>query len=345
MNNNMVTTDVAIIGAGPAGLFSAFQVGMLGLSSHIIDIQPHVGGQCATLYPEKPIYDIPGFVSINAQELVDRLKSQVEPFHPVYHLETKANDLTHSTNGRWLLTLASGIEINAAAVIIASGAGMLIPNRPSIPELDIYEDTSIHYSIQKKSLYEGKHVVIAGGGDSAADWAVELASIAASTTCIHRRAVWRASPHTQLQLSQVAADGHIRIVAPAQLVGLDGSEGILDSVSITENGSELTKIRCDHLFLFYGLTSRSGPFSKWGIHLQEGRISINAKTCATNLPGVFAVGDAAFFPGKPNLILSGFSEAALAARNAFKYCRPDEHLFIEHSTARSPKEFINEIKE
>ncbi len=336
MNVQATSTDIAIIGAGPVGLFAIFQCGMLGLSCHVVDVQSHVGGQCMALYPEKPIYDIPAFSSITAAELIERLAAQAAVFEPVYHLGNSVSSLQQTQTGRWLLVLSSGVRIEAGAVIIASGAGLLCPNKPALPGLDEYEGCSVHYSVRNKSAFAGRHVVIAGGGDSAADWAVELESIAASVTCIHRRPVWRAAPHTQAQLETLAQQGRLRLLAPAQMVSLHGQGGVLEAVGVIGNGNGVSQIRCEQLLLFYGLANRSGPFASWGLVLQEGRIAINAKSCATNLPGIFAAGDAAYFPGKLNLILSGFSEAATSARNAFRYSRPTDELFVEHSTARAP---------
>lgn len=326
-------TDVLIIGAGPVGIFTVFQCGMLGLKTHIVDAQSFLGGQCAALYPEKPIYDIPAMPSITGGELIEHLFIQANPFNPNIHLNCKVIDIKN-INGTWTAELSNGKIIHCDAIIISSGAGLLRPNKPALDDIELYEGTSVFYSVKQKEFFENKKIVIAGGGDSAADWAVELTKLAKSITVIHRRNTFRAVKETQKQMLNLAELGKLTIIAPAQISKLYGQSGHLNHVEIDDLNGNKSDIDTDTLLLFFGLTNESSHFENWGLSTKSGHIQISAKTCATNLPGVFAAGDVAYFPGKLNLILSGFSEAATAAHNAFKYCRPNELIKAEYSTAK-----------
>ncbi|MCB9959461.1 MAG: NAD(P)/FAD-dependent oxidoreductase [Rhodospirillaceae bacterium] len=326
-------TDVAIIGAGPVGLFAVFQCGMLRMRCHVIDALDAVGGQCTALYPEKPIYDIPGFAAIDAAQLIDRLMEQAAPFEPVYHLGQPVIDLACEDDGAiWRLETSAGTVIRAKAVMIAGGVGAFGPNRPPLKGLADYEGRSVFYAVQRKAELAGKRVVIAGGGDSAVDWAVALADIARHVYLVHRRPKFRAAPESVARAEALAAEGRIEMVIPYQLAGLDGADGRLAGVSVATLDGETRRLDADVLLAFFGLSMDLGPIHDWGIDLEKSHIRIAPATCQTNLRGVYAIGDIATYPGKLKLILTGFSEAAMAAHAAFPRVYPDEILHFEHST-------------
>lgn len=329
---NPIHTDVLIVGAGPAGLFAAFQCGMLGLKSHLVDARDSVGGQCAALYPEKPIYDIPAYPRISGAQLVAQLMAQCAPFEPGFHLGEQPTRLTRAGE-RWHAGLSSGASIDCGAVILATGAGRLRPHRPAWPGLERFEGRGIQYSAGRIESFRGRHVAIAGGGDSAADWAVQLAEVAATVHLIHRRERFRAAPESQRRIRELVAAGRIRLWAPAEVAGLDGAGSGLERIAV-KTASHTEWLACDDLLPFFGLTADPGPLADWGLQLEQGRVRIDARTCATNLPGVFAVGDAAHYPGKLKLILTGFAEAATAAHGAWTRCRPGQAPSHEHSTQR-----------
>lgn len=333
MNVETKQTDVVIIGAGPVGLFAAFECGMLGLKCVVVDALPHVGGQCMALYPEKPIFDIPALPSVTAAELVDRLMEQAAPFNPAIILGAEVSELDKGSSASWRLSLSTGLQIECAAVIIATGAGRLRPNRPDWSGLERFEGKSVRYSVTQKSRYADRTVVITGGGDSAADWAVELAGIARKVYLVHRREKFRAAPDTLQKIHRLVESAAIELLAPAKVHALDGEADQLHSMEIELAGTRRW-IACDEALLFFGLSSDGSSYARWGLETEGTEIRVNAKTCATNLPGVFAVGDVATRPSKLKLILAGFSEAATAAHQAHAFCRPGEELFVEYSTAR-----------
>ncbi|MCA8908127.1 MAG: NAD(P)/FAD-dependent oxidoreductase [Rhodospirillaceae bacterium] len=326
-------TDVAIIGAGPVGLFAVFQCGMLRMRCHVIDALDAVGGQCTALYPEKPIYDIPGFPAIDASQLIDRLVEQAAPFAPTYHLGQRVNDLVCEDDGHiWRLETSAGTVIRAKAVMIAGGVGAFGPNRPPLAGLADYEGSSVFYAVQRKADLAGKQVVIAGGGDSAVDWAVALADIARHVYLVHRRPKFRAAPESVARAEALAAAGRIEMVIPYQLAGLEGADGRLSGVTVATLDGETRRLEADVLLAFFGLSMDLGPMQDWGIDLEKSHIRADPATCQTNLGGIYAIGDIATYPGKLKLILTGFSEAAMAAHAAFPRVHPDEILHFEHST-------------
>ena len=328
-----LTTDVAIIGAGPAGLFAVFELGMLKLHGVLIDALTDIGGQCSALYPEKPIFDIPGHPAIEAGDLVARLDQQIAPFAAPRLLGRRVESLT-GTPGTFRLTTDRGDEIHAKAVIIAAGAGAFGPNRPPLGGLAAYETTgAVQYHVRRREDLRGKRVIIAGGGDSAVDWALALKDIA-KVAVVHRRAKFRAAPETAEQLDAAAARGEIEMVIPYQLHALHGSDGALEAVEVATMKGETRRLPADVLLPFFGLSMDLGPIAAWGLEHEGSHIQIDPATCQTSLPGVFAIGDVATYAGKLKLILQGFSEAAMAAHAIFPLVRPNEALHFEYSTTK-----------
>ena len=329
------STDVAIIGAGPVGLFAVFQCGMLKLRCHVIDALDMLGGQCSALYPEKPIYDIPAHPSIMAMDLIGNLTEQAAPFHPVYHLSQQVTELRAEPGGRFRIETSAGTVVEAGAVIIAAGVGAFGPNRPPLDGLEFYEGKSVHYFVKRRQDFAGKRIVIAGGGDSAVDWAISLAEVAARVMVVHRRDKFRCAPESAERLHQLFRDGTVDLVAPYQLQGLRGTDGQLTHVDVATMEGELRSLEADALLPFFGLAMSLGPVAEWGLDLaQGGHIAIDPSTCQTSTPGIHAIGDVASYPGKLKLILQGFAEAAVAAHAAKARVHPDETMHFEYSTSK-----------
>ncbi|MFH1157989.1 MAG: NAD(P)/FAD-dependent oxidoreductase [Pseudomonadota bacterium] len=327
-------TDVTIVGAGPAGLFAAFECGTLGMKCHIVDSLEHVGGQCAALYPEKPIYDIPGHPSITAGELIERLERQARPFAPVYHLNQTVETLKRGDDGLYEAGTSTGAVIRCRAVIIAAGAGAFGPNRPPIDDLESYEGKSVFYRVGRRDDFSGKTLVIAGGGDSAVDWAVSLAEVAQKIYFVHRRNKFRALPESVEKLEALVKTGKIEKVIPYQLHGLTGGNGFLKTVELTDpNGGKKT-VEADVLLPFFGLAPQLGAVAGWGIPIDNHRIPVDPSTQQTSLAGVFAIGDVAAYPRKLKLILTGFSEAAMAAHAIYPLVFPGKELHFVYSTTK-----------
>jgi thioredoxin reductase (NADPH) len=325
-------TDVAIIGAGPVGLFAVFECGMLKMKCHVVDVLDVQGGQCAALYPEKPIYDIPGQPRIEAAELIDRLVEQAAPFAPVYHLGQRVETLARQPDGRWLVGTSAGTLIDAAAVIVAAGVGAFGPNRPPLAGIEAYENNSVFYMVTRKEALRGKRVVVAGGGDSALDWSILLADIAGKVMVVHRRDKFRGTPDSVAKLYALAEAGKIELVTPYQLHGLEGAGGQLSAVTVATLDGEVRRLDADVLLPFFGLSMNLGPIADWGLALDKSHIAIDQATAATSAPGIFAVGDIATYPHKLKLILTGFAEAASAAHAIHPLAHPGEVLHFEYST-------------
>ena len=326
--------DVAIIGAGPVGLFAVFECGMLKLSSLLVDALGEVGGQCAALYPEKPIYDIPAHPAIDAADLVTRLEEQIAPFNAPRLLNRQVESLTGKP-GDFTLTTSAGDTIHAKAVIIAAGAGAFGPNRPPLDGLHGYEATgAVQYYVKKREDFRNKRVVIAGGGDSAVDWALALNGIAASIHVIHRRPKFRAAPESAAQLDQAAARGEIDLVIPYQLHALHGDGARLTHVEVADLDNATKHIEADILLPFVGLAMELGPIAEWGLNLEKHHLTVTPATCETSSPGIFAIGDVATYPGKLKLILQGFAEAAMAAHAIHPIIYPNTALHFEYSTSK-----------
>jgi thioredoxin reductase (NADPH) len=326
--------DVAIIGAGPVGLFAIFECGMLKLGCHVIDALDMLGGQCAALYPEKPIYDIPGHPVIDAAALIDRLAEQAAPFHPHYHLAQQVERLAPLPQGGFRLETSLGTAIEARAVIIAAGVGAFGPNRPPLAGIEAFEGSSVFYLVRRREDFRGRRVVIAGGGDSAVDWALSLAELAERVMVVHRRAKFRAAPQSLTRLEQLAATGRVELVTPFQLARLEGAGGRLAAVVVADLAGRERRLDADFLLPFFGLATDLGPLARWGLAFDDHRITVDPASCATSRAGIFAIGDITAYPGKLKLILSGFAEAAAAAHAIHPLVHPGEALHFEYSTTK-----------
>ncbi|HEX3538064.1 MAG TPA: NAD(P)/FAD-dependent oxidoreductase [Stellaceae bacterium] len=333
MQEAVQRTDVAIIGAGPVGLFAVFECGMLRMRCHVVDALAVPGGQCAALYPEKPIYDIPGYPRIDAAELIDRLTEQAAPFAPVYHLGHAVTGLEAAEDG-FLLETAGGLRLQARAIVIAAGAGAFGPNRPPLAGIEAFEDESVFYFVRRREDFRDRRVVIAGGGDSAVDWALSLADVAERVMVVHRRAKFRAAPESAARLQQLADAGRIELVIPYQLHALEGDGGKLQAVIVADLAGKMRRLEADRLLPFFGLATDLGAVAQWGLALDHNHIAVDPATCATSHHGIFAIGDIAAYPSKLKLILSGFAEAALAAHAIHPLVHPGEALHFEYSTTK-----------
>jgi thioredoxin reductase (NADPH) len=335
----MQRKDVAIVGAGPVGLFAVFECGMLGLSCHVLDVLDMPGGQCAALYPEKPIYDIPGYPVIEAQELIARLAEQAAPFAPDYHFGRRIDRLEPLADGGFRLGTDDGQAVEAGTVIIAAGVGAFGPNRPPLAGIEQFEGRGVSYLVRRREDYRGLRVVIAGGGDSAIDWALSLAEIAAQVMLVHRRDKFRAAPDSLARLQRLAAAGKVELVTPYQLHGLEGEGGELRAVTVADLDGKVRRLEADRLLPFFGLSMNLGAIAQWGLALDQHHIVVDPATCATSVPGIFAIGDIATYRAKLKLILTGFAEAAQAARAIFPLVRPGEALHFQYSTTTGVKGF------
>lgn len=325
-------TDAIIVGAGPVGLFAVFELGLLDLKSHLVDVLDRPGGQCAELYPEKPIYDIPALPVVTGQELTDALMKQIEPFHPTFHLQQMAESLERLPDGRFKLGTELGTTITAPVLVIAAGGGSFVPRKPKIDGLEAFEGQSVHYAVRQMERFRGRDIVVAGGGDSALDWVLNLQPIAKSTTLIHRRDDFRAAPHSVAKMRALVAEGKVRLEI-SELKGLVGADGQLSAVSCHTKEKGGYEIPCNELLAFYGLTMKLGPIANFGLNLNENLIPVDTEKFQTSEPGIFAIGDINTYPGKLKLILSGFHEGALMAQAAFKIARPGERLVFLYTTS------------
>lgn len=334
-SSNVVSTDVAIIGAGPVGLFAIFELGMLKMKAVVVDALPAIGGQCSALYPEKPIYDIPGFPSVDGQDLIANLAAQAAPFDPQYVLGEQVVKCEKLETGDWRLETNKGTIITAKAVLIAAGCGAFGPNRPPLAGLEAYEATGgVQYLVTKREDFRGKNLVIAGGGDSAVDWAVSLAELANKIYVVHRRDKFRAAPDMVDRMMALEKSGKIEMVIPYQLEGLEGSNGQLSAVTVKQMDGTVRSLPADHLLAFFGLSMELGPLADWGLNLTHNHITVEVGTCATSASGVFAIGDIATYPHKLKLILCGFSEAAQAAHAIRDIVFPGVAYHFEYSTSK-----------
>ena len=327
-------TDAIIVGAGPVGLFAVFELGLLDLKAHLIDVLDRPGGQCAELYPEKPIYDIPGLPVVSGQELTERLLEQIKPFSPTFHLNQMAEKLERLPDGRFKVTTELGTQITASVLVLAAGGGSFVPRKPKLEGLEAYEGKSIFYAVRKMEQFRGKNVLIAGGGDSALDWVLNLAPIASKISLIHRRDDFRAAPHSVARMRELVAEGKVDLHI-ADVKELKGADGALSSVVANNKDKGNYEIACESLLAFYGLTMKLGPIATFGLNLNENLIPVDVSTFQTSESGIFAIGDINTYPGKLKLILCGFHEAAIMSQAAFKIARPGERLLFLYTTSSS----------
>ena len=331
------STDVAIVGAGPVGLFAVFECGMLGMKCRVIDALEDIGGQCSALYPEKPIFDIPAQPELSAADLIRNLERQIAPFEPHIHLSQQVTGLAGKA-GDFRLTTSAGVEIAAKVVIIAAGVGAFGPKRPPLAGIETYEaqgpGLGVKYLVRRVKDFAGKRVVIAGGGDSAVDWAIQLSGVAAKVHVVHRRARFRAMDESVRRMTDLAADGLIDLVTPYQLHALEGDNGTLSGVVVADLDGGERRIDADVLLPFFGLSQSLGPVHDWGLDADSAGIPVNGTTAETTVPGIYAIGDVATYPGKLKLILTGFSEAAFAAHHAYPVIFPEKALHFEYSTTK-----------
>lgn len=328
------TTDVAIIGAGPVGLFAVFELGLNNMKCHLVDILPKVGGQCAELYPEKPIYDIPAIPVCTGQELTDGLLKQIEPFSPQFHLGQMVESLSQDEQGLWHVHTDYGTKIIAKVVVIAAGGGSFVPKKPPIKGIEAYENTSVFYAVRERARFAGKHILIVGGGDSALDWTLNLYEQAASMTLLHRRDEFRAAPDSVERMRHLAEQKKIGLMF-GQVSELKGDNGKLSGVMIKTAEGATVEHACDTMLPFFGLTMKLGPVAEFGLNLHENLITVDTEKFETSRKGIFAIGDINFYPGKLKLILSGFHEAALMAQAAFAIVHPTQKLRFQYTTSSS----------
>jgi len=329
----VIKTDVVIIGAGPIGLFAVFELGLLDMKCHLIDILDKIGGQCAELYPEKPIYDIPGIPVTSAQGLIDALLEQIKPFGAQYHLGEMVQTVEKIGDPLFRVKTDQGKEFESKVVVIAAGGGSFQPKRPPIPGIEPYEGQSVHYAVRKMEAFRGKRVLVVGGGDSALDWTLNLAPIASHLTLLHRRSEFRAAPDSVNKMMALAGDGKIDFVL-GQVTGLQGDNGQISKAIGKSNDGSAFEIACDALLPFFGLTMKLGPVANWGLELKNNElIPVETSAFETSVPGIFAIGDINWYPGKLKLILSGFHEGALMAQKAHRYIYPDKKLVFQYTTS------------
>jgi thioredoxin reductase (NADPH) len=333
--NEPIKTDVLIIGAGPCGLFAVFELGLLEMKTHLVDILDKIGGQCAELYPEKPIYDIPGVPITTAQGLVDSLMTQIKPFAPTFHLQEMVETIENIGDPLFRVKTDQGKLFEAKAVMIAAGGGSFQPKRPPIPGIEAYEEKSVFYSVRKMEAFRGKRILIVGGGDSALDWTLNLAPVASHLTLLHRRDQFRAAPDSVNKMMALVGEGKIDLVL-GQVSSLEGDDGRIAKAIVKRNDGSDFHIACDALLPFFGLTMKLGPVADWGIELKDGElIPVDTAAFESSVPGIFAIGDINWYPGKVKLILSGFHEATLAAQKAYHYVYPNKRLVFQYTTSSS----------
>lgn len=332
MTQETITTDVVIIGAGPCGLFAVFELGLLDMKCHLIDILDKPGGQCAELYPEKPIYDIPALPVVTGQDLTDRLLEQAAPFGPEYHYNEMVEEIQKLEDGSFRVKTDGGLVFEAKVIVIAAGGGSFQPKKPPIPGIEAYEGTSVFYAVKRMDAFRGKNILISGGGDSALDWTINLQPIAKSMQLIHRRDGFRAAPDSVNKMHALVEEGKMQFHL-GQITALHGDNGQLTGVTAKGNDGKDYEIECDTLLPFFGLTMKLGPVANWGLNLHENLIAVDTEKFQTSEPGIYAIGDINTYPGKLKLILSGFHEAALMAQAAFKYANPGAKVTFQYTTS------------
>lgn len=334
----MIETDIIIIGAGPVGLFTVFEAGLLKLHCHLIDVLPKPGGQLTEIYPKKPIYDIPGYWEVTAEELIANLIKQGSPFKPGFTLGEKAETIEATDDGKFIVTTNKGTQHKAPNIAIAGGLGCFEPRKPPISNIADYEDKGIDYIIRDPEKFRGKRVVIAGGGDSALDWAIFLAPIAEKVTMVHRRTEFRGHPDSVQKVIDLSNHGKIDLITNAEITGLQGKDH-LESVHIDIAESDSLDLEVDYYLPLFGLSPKLGPIADWGLNIDKIAIEVNTLDYSTNIPGIYAIGDINTYPGKLKLILCGFHEATLMVQSAFKRIYPNKNLVLKYTTVNGVQGF------
>ena len=341
----MITTDILIIGAGPTGLFTVFEAGLLKLRCHLIDALPQAGGQCSEIYPKKPIYDIPGFPEILAGDLTTNLLEQCKQFEPGFTLGERAETIEKQDDGSFIVTTNKGTKHKAPIVAIAGGLGSFEPRKPPIPNIANFEDKGVEYMIREPELYRNKNVVIAGGGDSALDWSIYLTDVAKSVTLVHRRNEFRGALDSVEKVQELKNEGKINLITPAEITGVVG-ENHISGVVISKNNNEEYVLETDHFIPLFGLAPKLGPIANWGLEIEKNAIKVNnALDYQTNIPGIYAIGDVNTYPGKLKLILCGFHEATLMCQSAFQRIFPDKKYVMKYTTVGGVDGFDGTRKE
>lgn len=341
----MITTDIIIIGAGPTGLFAVFEAGLLKLKCHLIDALPQPGGQCSEIYPKKPIYDIPAYPEILAGDLTDKLLEQSKQFEAGFTLGERAETIEKLANGTFVVTTNKGTQHNAPIVAIAGGLGSFEPRKPSIDHLQDFEDKGVAYMIKDPEIYRGKKVVIAGGGDSALDWAIFLSEVASEVILIHRRNEFRGALDSVDKVQDLKNKGLIKLITPAEVTGLFGKSK-LEAIEVTEIGGLSQRIVAGNFIPLFGLSPKLGPIANWGLEIEKNAIKVNnALDYQTNIPGIFAIGDVNTYPGKLKLILCGFHEATLMCQAAYKIINPGKRYVLKYTTVSGVDGFDGTRKE
>jgi len=341
----MIKTDILIIGAGPTGLFTVFEAGLLKLKCHLIDALPQPGGQCSEIYPKKPIYDIPAYPEILAGDLTDKLLEQIKAFEPGFTLGERAETIEKLEDDTFIVTTNKGTKHHAPIVAIAGGLGSFEPRKPHIPNIADFEDAGVEYIIRDPEVYRDKKVVIAGGGDSALDWAIFLTDIASEVSLVHRRNEFRGALDSVDKVQELKDAGKITMITPAEVTGILGDEKVT-RVSIVKNGEEKIKLEVDHFIPLFGLSPKLGPIANWGLDIEKNAIKVNnALDYQTNIPGIYAIGDVNTYPGKLKLILCGFHEATIMCQSAYKRIHPNKKYVMKYTTVGGVEGFDGSKKE
>jgi thioredoxin reductase (NADPH) len=334
----MVTTDICIIGAGPVGLFSVFEAGLLKMRCHLVDVLPQIGGQLSEIYPKKPIYDIPGYPEIKAEDLVENLRKQILPFKPTFSLGERVETISKADDDSFILSTSDKTEIKAKVIVIAGGLGCFEPRKPEVERLEHFEGKGVVYMVKDPEKFRRKKLVIAGGGDSALDWAIYLTEIAETVTLVHRNESFRGAPDSTEKVFHLANEGRLNLLLNSNLHALEGN-GVLKSVDIINKQGVINKVDADYMIPLFGLSPKLGPIGEWGLNIDKNAIEVNTVDYSTNVPGIYAIGDINTYPGKLKLILSGFHEAALMAQSAFKFVYPNQKLSFKYTTVNGVNAF------
>lgn len=334
----MIQTDICIVGAGPVGLFAVFEAGLLKMRCHLVDALPQVGGQLSEIYPQKPIYDIPGYPAINAQELVDNLMKQIEPFHPTFTLGERLEKIDRQEDKSFIVTTSEQTQIHCKVIVIAGGLGCFEPRKPAVEKLEEFEGKGVAYMVRDPELFRDKEIVLAGGGDSALDWTIFLANVAKKVTLVHRGETFRGAPDSAEKVFHLAEQGKINLVLKSNVTKINGN-GVLNEVTIAGSDNAEYSINADYLIPLFGLSPKLGPIADWGLNVEKSAIQVDTTDYSTNVEGIYAIGDINTYTGKLKLILCGFHEAALMCQSAFKHVFPDQRLSFKYTTVNGINEF------